>query len=237
LFDFLTDASIIFISLALFGFLIKDAFDWGKTVKPPNIYRGNIQTIFHFSSIATLILCWFVVWFVMLVAAPNQDNIITESAGFPLYLIQNFENNGLVAPGTHYSFIKLLTLAFFPSLFYIAAWTTTIHLGFISRYFSVNWIRMFFKENQYEDYPRIIAENDFLIYVEDNKNNQHWKAFRKSDIYKIEMVRHPSKWTALIRHYSELKRERKYRELVFEIFNTFYILIMTFVLIVPLIIS
>lgn len=237
MFNFLTDASIIFISLALFGFLVKDAFYWGRIIKPPNLYRSNIQAVFHFTSVATFILCLFIVFFVITAAAPNQENFITQFANSLLELVQSYESNESIPQGTLSSIINFLTLAFFPSLFYLGAYLIISNLGLISCCLNVNWVKIYFKDDQAGVFPRIIAEDDYFLYVEDEMSNQYWKAFRRSDIQKIEVVQHPSKGAFLMAHYSELMREGKYRELLFEIIETFWILIFTLVLIVPIILS
>lgn len=173
----------------------------------------------------------------MIAAAPNQENFITRFVNSLLELVQSYENNKNIPQGTLNSIINFLALAFFPSFFYLGAYVIISNLGLISCCLNATWVKIYFKDDQAGVFPRIITEDDYFIYVEDEKSNQYWKAFRRSDIQKIEMVQHPSKGAILMAHYSELKREGKYRELIIEIIETFWIVIFTLVLILPLVFS
>ncbi len=76
--EFLGELGIVFILLALFGFIIKDAFQFGLTLKPPSLYKTYILSLFHYVSIALYVLSFSTALFIMILASPNQENMITS---------------------------------------------------------------------------------------------------------------------------------------------------------------
>jgi hypothetical protein len=191
--DILPEIGLIFFVLALFGFIIHDAFNSGFSPKPHNMYRSYILTIFHFVSSALLLLSFSLVTFVLIIVSPNQNNVITHFFIGIFQTIQNFENQHLLATGFTNSIQTDLALSFFPAFFYFIIISFVMMLGDLMRFLNNIWVKVWFSDGGSKDFPKIISDDVDFFYFRDPETITFWTAIRKSDIKKIELVRHSSK--------------------------------------------
>jgi len=214
--DFLPDLGLAFLGLAFFGFILKDSFNWEVTIKPPTMYKSYVSTIFHFVSIALYVIAVLIVFIVVFLAAPNQNNPFSQFLGALLQIAQGFENAGGVQHGFTLSIKNGLALAFFPAFFYVAIVSLTVIAGRYIRFINPNWVKIELKDETRE-YPKIIADDDIFFYFEQPDNSDLWEAVKKVDIQKMEIVKHPSKFKDKFREFWEnttnLWKQKDYFEL------------------------
>ncbi len=185
------DFSLIFVALALFGFLLEDAFNWGQRV--PGIYASAIKQFFHYISISIITLSYFIVIF-MLIAVVPQPNPATSS----LYFIESMEKAGIFDQGTAISILKSVAMAFLPALAYILIFFIVLIFGVIWRLSRVVWVKVTFNDNKISKYPSILYQDKDFIIFEQYAKGKYWRAIRKEDIKMYEEVSHKSKFSIMI---------------------------------------
>jgi len=239
--EFLGQLGILFIILAFFGFVIKDAFQSGLSFKPPNFFKTYLQSLFHYVSIGLFFLSFILIIFILILASPNQDNFFTQSLNIIVELLQNFENNEILSKGFTKQLFDYFALSFVPALIYFFFISAVIIAGRISRLISDNWIKISFSDNTDDTFPKLIWEDDTFIYVSDKKIENNWIALRKNLVHKIESVKHQSQFQDKFQFFlSTLKRmwkDHQYLSLIGYLFDNFIILILLLIIIIPLLLS
>jgi hypothetical protein len=226
MFEFLPDLGLAFLGLAFFGFVLKDSFNWEVTVKPPTMYKSYLSTIFHFVSIALFVIAVSIVFIVLILAAPNQNNPFTQFLVGLLQIVQTFETLGGLQQGFTLSIKNGLVLAFFPAFFYVAIVSLTVMAGRNIRFLNPNWIKI---RLNYEtrEYPKIIADDEIFFYFEQPNNSDLWEAIKKTDIQKMEIVKHRSKFIDELggfwKKITELWKQKDYSEIFVICLRKFWI--------------
>jgi hypothetical protein len=225
---------LIFIGFALFGFILKDAFNWELTLKPPTMYKSYFSTIFHYVSVALFVLSISIVFLVMIVDAPNQNNSATQFFLTLFKIIQAFENSGLISVGFSRSIIQGFTLAFFPAFFYFGLISITIFAGRVYRFVNEYWIKIELKDGE-KTYPKIISDDEIFFYFEQPNNPGLWEAIKKEDIKKMVIERHSSRVGDKLKQFwktlSDLWVQKRYFEVIILILGNslIYILFLFFI--------
>jgi hypothetical protein len=228
--DILPEIGIIFFVLALFGFILHDAFNSGFSPKPHNLYHSYVLTIFHYVSIALFVLSFSVSLFIMILAAPNQNNAITQFFNMIFQTIQNFENQHLLDAGFTKTVTNDLILSFFPAFFYFVVISIVMFSGNLTRFLNKIWVKVWLSDTEFKEFPKIISDDDNFFYFVHPENVTFWTAIRKSDIKQIEVVEHKSKladkWEVYKKHLEKLNKEGGKRAILIEIFVDFGLYIM-----------
>ena len=192
--EFLANLSVIFILLALFGFFIKDAYHRGEIGRAPFSIKGDFQTFCHYTSFSLLIFAGLIISLFIIFFAPNENNLVTQTF-FSLYDFSVFlEGRGILPVGFTNSSFNALILLFFPALFFIGSYATAFSFGRLRGYISRNWVGVYYKDEKYEEFPRIVSENSEFITFEDNEKDHLWTSIQKHDIKKLKSIDHPSKY-------------------------------------------
>lgn len=225
MFDILANLGFIIIILALFGFIIKDAFNWEFNLKPPTMYKSYLSTIFHYTSIAIFVISIVIIFVILFLSAPNQDNLLSKFLYLIIDIIQKLEINGLLETGFTASLLNKLAIAFLPAFFYFGIITVTIILGRCFRFFNENWVKVEFKNNIIKRYPKIVSDDEQFFYFEQPDNPSYWEAIRKEDIIKFAIERHRSRITDKIvifwNDLTGLWQNKRYFDLFLEILTNF----------------
>lgn len=204
--EFLANISIIFILLALFGFYIKDAYKKGEVTNPPFMYKGEFQSFCHYTSFSLFILSFLTIIFFVIFFAPNENNVISQTLFKVTELSLILENQGVLTIGFTEYLVNLLFLLFFPAMIFCLAYSVAFSIGRLKGYINNNWVRVYFSNEQYEEYPRIISDDSDFITFEDNKKDCNWISFKKKDIIELNSIDHPSKFDT----YKESIKDKKF---------------------------
>lgn len=215
--EILPEISVIFISLALLGFLLKDAYNWELFRKPPTMYRNYIPSLFHYVSIGIFVLSIVIIFIVISLVAPNQNNIFSNFLNFIFKIIEAGESSNIFPTGFTLSVKNYLALAFFPAFIYFGMIAVTIAIGRFFRSTNNQWINVELIDGWLNS-PKIISDDDDFFYFEQDKNPGTWIAVRKDNIRKMTIQQHPSRFGEHFRSYikklSCLYNQKQYWELV-----------------------
>lgn len=191
MFSELQDFGLIIIFLSAFGFIVVDAFRIGRYWGIPDLYRSNIERIFHYLSIAILAIIGVIFVFTFLIAKYPSDFIVRNVSIFFLKLGLTDEN-----------YITLFSLSFMYLFFYSIAFL----LGMGFSYLRAIWIDVSFLEKgevKTKTFAGLITEsNDFYFF--EKEDNMLWEAIRKNDIIRMERIRKSSRF---IRDFKKLKEK------------------------------
>jgi hypothetical protein len=223
MFEILPDLGLIIIGVALFGFILKDAYNWELFQKPPTIYKQQyISTIFHYISIGLFALSILIIFTFFSVFAPNQDNLISKFFNFMFTFIQVAESSGVLASGFSTSIKNNLVLSFFPAFFYFGTVSVVLAIGRFARFMNEVWVNVEFNDGE-KSYPNVISDDDDFFYFEQPDNPGFWEAIRKENVKKITLRRHPSRFRDKFSSYfgklSDLYSKKQYGALIRQILN------------------
>ena len=192
MFPELQDYGLIFVSLAVFGFIISDIFKtgqyWGCGI--PSFYKSNIEKFFHYVSTAILFLSLFLVF----IGLAPQENAITKFIDVFFTAFYKIHESGILSDGSYIIIEKIFVISSFFAFIYIFLYAVLFLSGFYLRLGSheiqLNQLNVFLR-NQCEPikFAAFVAEsNDFFFFLKKEGINL-WEAVRKEDIKRIETIK------------------------------------------------
>lgn len=116
----LQDYGLIFILLAVFGFIILDIFKTGQYWGIPDFYKSNIEKFFHYISTAILFLSFSLVFLVLTISSPNQENAITKFAKSFLTIFDKFHELGILTNDSYALVVRVVVFSSFFLPFFIS---------------------------------------------------------------------------------------------------------------------
>jgi hypothetical protein len=197
MFPELTDFGLIFISLAIFGYIISDTFKSVRNFGIPDTYKNDIEKFFHYISIGIIALSYLISFTFLVLASPNPENFITKSLYEFINVFEKLHNAGILSDYYHTLIPKVYILLVFPSLALLTIWTAIIFLSFFIKFSQAYVIRVFLKGNEQPiEALELISESDQFFYIA--KQKRLWAAIRKEDVKSIEAVYMPSLFDKLL---------------------------------------
>jgi len=181
----LIDFGFLIISLAVIGYILKDAFFFYRKYTTPYELQKGEDRIFSYISIAILVISF--VWLGILVILKNEpgylQNIQPILEGFQTILDMKLISAEQIS-------ISLFYFISFLYLFTILAFFIALVLGIAFVYIDRNAISVTLSENSDtgKEFKRIICESEDFVYVESLDNFRNWEAIRKDEIKKINNI-------------------------------------------------
>lgn len=181
------DYGLILVFLAAFGFIISDAFKIGRYWGIPDLYRSNIEKIFHYISNAIISFVVFFFIFLLVLIKYSKDPSI-------IFITSYFQKLGI----TEESYIML----FFLSIFIMFVYGSAFYLGLFFRYMKAIWVNVFIsgEERMPRKFSSLITESKDFFFFE-KENSLLWEAIRKDQIIRMETIMSPSKFQIDLSNY------------------------------------
>lgn len=194
----LLDYSLILISLAILGFILKDNFYKYRVV--PYELKTSTDKYFSYISLSLFVTSYF--WFFIMILLSGDSELVSPL----LENLNKFEmliEAGIISEVELIESIKdfvLFYIAFtFFSIFFILIYSITSFLGLINLFFDVQGIEVSFKDkNQNRIYRRIIAESNDFYYLETIDDFRNWEAVKKEDVLCIKNIIAKSKFDRIV---------------------------------------
>lgn len=211
----LVDYSFLLLSLAIFGYVIKDIFNYYRKYSTPyDIMKPSEKFFSYISSALTVIAFgWIIFGFLLLLLSyfsPEFVGYFTDSVFGPFdESFSNMKNLNLISSEEYvtimssiFSGIFYLTMFSFIYIFFFGLIAVS---GIISSFFEKKAICVYYEDGEKENFRRIIHESPDFFYVEKVNNFKKWLAIPKLKISKIENVfinsDYQSKYTILVKEY------------------------------------
>lgn len=191
MFPELQDYGLIFLLLAVFGFIVLDIFKTGQQWGIPNFYKSNIEIFFHYVSTAILVLSFIFVLIGLALSSPNPDNVITKFIIDIFNIFDKIHELGLISDGSIMMIGKILVFSTFFAFLYIFLYFVVFYLGVYFRISSAIQLNVFLKDNQsnHKKFSGLITETDDFFFFLKNEGINLWEAVRKDDIAGIETIK------------------------------------------------
>lgn len=186
----LQDYSLIFVFLAVFGFIVSDIYRTGQYYGIPNFYKSSIEKILHYISTAILVLSFILVVMWLSILAPNQENAITKFVNEIISIVGKIIETVILNGETYTEFVQIFTSASLLAFFYILIYTVVFLSGYFIQTTNVIHLNVFLKSNPSEvkSFSSLITESDdFFFFLKDDGTNL-WKAIRKDDVSSFERI-------------------------------------------------
>ncbi len=191
MFPELTDFGLIFIMIAIFGYIISDTFKSVRNFGLPDTYKSDIERFFHYISIGIIALSCLIFFTFTALASPDPKNFITKSLYDFINVFDKFHTMGIISDYYYTLIPKVYILLVFPSLALLIMWTIIIVLSLFFKSSQAYGVRVFLKGNEQPiEALDLISESDQFFYV--SKKGRLWEAIRKDNIERIEAVYRPS---------------------------------------------
>lgn len=189
MFPDLQDYGLIFISLAVFGFIVLDIYKTGQYLGIPDFYKSNIEKFFHYISIAILVLSFSLFFIAFVITAPNQGNIITESVIEFFYIYEKIYESGVIREESYITSLNIYLLATYFAVIYIVAYVFIFSFGLFIHYFRTIQLNVFLVgKREPIKFAGLLSESDDFFYFLKTGRINLWEAIRKDDISRIETV-------------------------------------------------
>ena len=203
------DYGIIFILLAVFGFIILDTYKTGRDFGIPDIYKSTIDHFFHYISVAFIVSSLLVVLIALLLTAPDQENVFTNVVKAFFTGLERAHELEIINTENYETILNVFIYYSFFAPIYIIFYFFALILGLLSRYTSNFWINVHFKENTEPiKFVGIITETEDFFFFEKEEFNK-WEAVRKDDIVRIERITAPARVEILMDKILKKLRSRK----------------------------
>ncbi len=190
MFPELQDYGLIFVSLAVFGFIILDIFKTGQYWGIPDFYKSNIEKFFHYVSTAVLFLSFALVFIGLAISSPNQENAITKFVKGIFTIFDKFRELGILSDDSYTIVVKIVAFSSFFAFLYILLYGFVFFSGLYIRLGSAIQLNVFLKEkNEPIKFTSLITESDDFLFFIKNEGINLWEAIRKDDIVRIETVK------------------------------------------------
>jgi len=190
MFPELQDYGLIFVSLAVFGFIILDIFKTGQYRGIPNFYRTTVEKFFHYVSTAILALSFILVLIWLSLTAQNRENAIAEFIKAFFDIFDKYHELGIISDEGYSVAISIFALASLFAFIYIILYILIFYMGICYR--TMNTIQLsVFLRNRSEPikFSGIIAESDDFFFFLKKEGFNLWEAIRKDDITRIDAIK------------------------------------------------
>jgi len=203
MFPELQDYGIIFLCVALFGFIILDIYRTGRDLGIPNFYKSYIEQIFHCISVAILAFSFSLVAIFLLLKAPNQENVFTNIVKAFFTAFERSQELGIISTESYEIILKFFIYSVYFSIVYIPFYAIVLGLGLVSRYNSKLRTNVYLKgKNEPIRFVSLITvTDDFFFFEKEGRQLNLWEAIRKEDIIRIETITAPTRFSIM---YKEL---------------------------------
>lgn len=223
----LIDFSFLIISLAIVGYILKDAFFFYRRYNTPYELQRGEDRIFSYISIAILVISF--VWLGILTILIGEPGIIQSFQpfldGFQKIIEMGLISEEQIAPSLFYFISFLYFFTIFVQVFILAFFIASA-LGIIFVYIDNKAICITFIGNPQiqRKFKRIICESEDFLYVESIDNFRNWEAIRKDSIQNITNISTHSRFQKFVKVHYENKlskipilNNRKYRAIIITI--------------------
>ncbi len=186
------DYGLILVFLAAFGFIVSDAFKVGRYWGIPDLYRSNIEKIFHYISNAIIsFVVIFIIFLLVLIKNSKNPSMV--------FITSYFQKLGL----TEESYIML----FYLSIFIMSVYAFAFYLGLFFRYMKAIWVNVFIcgEERKPRKFSSLITESKDFFFFE-KENSLLWEAIRKDQIIRMETILAPSQFQKDLSNYINTKK-------------------------------
>jgi hypothetical protein len=201
MFPELQDYGIIFLCVALFGFIILDIYKTGRDLGIPNFYKSHIEQFFHYISVAILVFSYSLVAIsFILLTAPNQENVFTNIVKIFFTFFERSHELGIISTESYEAILKFFIYSAFFSIYYLIFYSIVLILGLFSRYNSRLRTNVYLKgKNEPIKFVGLITETDDFFFFEKEEGFQLnlWKAIRKDDIACVETITAPTRFNIM----------------------------------------
>lgn len=190
MFPELQDYGLIFVSLAVFGFIILDIFKTGQYRGIPNFYRTTVEKFFHYVSTAILALSVILVLIGISLTAPNRENTIAEFIKGFFDIFDKFHEFGIVSDEGYSVAINIFALASLFAFIYIILYAIIFYMGIYYRIINTIQLSVFLR-NRSEPikFAGLITESDDFFFFLKKEGFNLWEAIRKDDITRIDTIK------------------------------------------------
>jgi hypothetical protein len=190
MFPDLQDYGLIFVSLAVFGFIILDIFKTGQYWGIPNFYKSNIEKFFHYVSTAILFLSFSLVFIGLALSSPNQENTITKFIKGFFTVFDKIHESGIVSDGSYTIVLKIFAISSFFAFIYIIIYFIVFFSGIYLQLGKAIQLNVFLRDkSEPVKFAGFVSESDdFFFFLKMNGINL-WEAIRKEDIARIETIK------------------------------------------------
>ena len=189
IFSELSDFGLIFIAIAIFGYIISDTFKSFKHYGIPDNYKSDIERFFHHISNGLIALSFLIVFTLLIISAPNKDNSLTKFLSEFINIFDKFHDNGIISDYYYTTVLRIFVFSFLPAFAFMMIYAITAFFGFIFKLSQEVGLRVFLKGKEKEPIEAIdlISESDQFFYIA--KKGGLWAAIRKDEVEKIETIR------------------------------------------------
>lgn len=191
MFPELQDYGLIFVSLAVFGFIVLDIFKTGQYYGIPNFYKSNVEKFFHYISTAILVLSFALILMELFISAPNQENAITKFIQELFSFIDKMREFGIISDENYTALIKIFAFTSLLAIMYILLYIVVFYFGVYFQIISEFKLNVFLKDSPREAkaFSNLITESDDFFYFKKNDGINLWEAIRKDDVVRFERIK------------------------------------------------
>lgn len=192
----LQDYGIIFLSIAIFGFIVLDIYKTGQGLGIPFYFKSNLEKIFHYISVTVLLFSFsLVIINMLLITAPNQDNFFINFIKSFFDVFQRSHEFGFISDESYIIILKFFAFSNFFAVNYIILYFILLVLGIFSRYNSMLRTNVYLKEKTVPlRFVKLITETEDFFFFEKEEKINLWEAIRRENIDRIETITSSTKF-------------------------------------------
>lgn len=195
----LQDYGIIFLSIAIFGFIVLDIYKTGQGLGIPFYFRTHLEKIFHYISVAVLLFSFSLVFMSLILTAPNQENIFTNIVKAFFATFQRSHELGIISDESYIVILKVFAFSAFFAFNYIILYFILLALGIFSRFNSMLRTNVYLKgKNEPIRFVNLITETNDFFFFEKEEGINLWEAIRRENIERIETIKSSTKFEIIL---------------------------------------
>lgn len=187
IFSDLSDFGLIFIAIAIFGYIISDTF---KSFRYgiPDTTKSDIERFFHHVSNGLIALSFLIFFTFIMLSAPNKENYITKFLSLFVSAFDKFHEMGVVSDYYYNTILRIFVLSFLPAFAFLIIWMLTAGFGFFVKASQDIGVKVFLKGKEEPiEAIDLISESDQFFYIA--TKGRLWAAIRKDNVERIETFR------------------------------------------------
>lgn len=234
IFDFL-NFGLLFVILAIFGFVVKDIINLSQYWNFPDDYKSDTEKFFNYVATALLIIAFTTVLLSPFIAS-KEPNFANQFLNITTRSIDQLHDNRLISNETYSGIVEGFSLTLISTLFfsylYIIIYGIAFFFGIFLRFSKAYGISVVLKSkpDTPETYRELIRESDQFFFFEMDSAFNSWAAIRKEDVLRMEIIDLPSRSTKFFKFigdaiFARLPKQYSYLNTPITFFLIFFVLI------------
>jgi hypothetical protein len=197
IFDFL-NFGLLFVILAIFGFIVKDIVNLSQYWNLPDDYKKDTERFFNYIATALLIIAFTTILITPLLTS-KESNSVNDLFKVTGTTIDKLHEARLISNETYSGIVEGFTLGIISTVYfsylYIIIYAIAFLFGIFLRYSKTYGISVVLKSkpDSPEIFRDLIRESDEFLFFETDSAFASWTAIRKDEVSRMEMIDLPSR--------------------------------------------